>query len=142
MKKHSLRILIAVLSVAGFGAAAKGQSLDKIVVKIPYEFVVAGKTLPAGNYTVDRVADSDPRALVLSSFDNHVSAIFLATDVEDSPAGKDEVSFEKVGGQHFVSQIKTSEHVFTIPVTRSEILEAAARSNSGTSAPGSSAGSK
>ena len=136
MRKQCLRILIAVLSVAGLGAAAKGQSLDKIAVKIPYGFVVAG------NYTVDRVTDGDPRALVLSSFDNHVSTIFLATDVEDSPAGEDEVSFEKIGGQHFVSQIKTSEHVFTILVTRSEILEAAARSNSGTSAPGSSAGSK
>jgi hypothetical protein len=142
MRKQCLRILIAVLSVAGLGAAATGQSLDKIAVKVPYEFVVAGKTLPAGNYTVDRVTDGDPRALVLSSFDNHVSAIFLATDVEDSPAGKDEVSFEKVGGQHFVSQIKTSEHVFTIPVTRSEILEAAARSNSGASGEGRSGGSK
>jgi hypothetical protein len=79
---------------------------------------------------------------VLSSFDNHVSAIFLATDVEDSPAGKDEVSFETVGGQHFVSQITTSEHVFTISITRSEILEAAARSNSGMSGEGRSGGNK
>ena len=142
MRKQWMGILIAVISVAGFGAAAKGQSLDKIVVKIPYEFVVAGNILPAGNYTVVRVNNGDTRTLLLSSFDNHVSTILVATDVEDSHTGNNEVSFEQVDGQRFLSEVKTYNHVFTIAVTPSEIMEAKVKSHDGMSASGSTAGSK
>jgi len=48
--------------------AAKGQDRDQIVVNIPYEFVVAGKTLLAGTYRLNRVPNSIERVLVLSSF--------------------------------------------------------------------------
>ena len=142
MKKHCLRILIAVLGVAGLGAATKAQSLDKITVNVPYEFVVAGQTLPAGNYIVDRGADDNLNTLILSSFENHVNTFFVANQAESIPDGKAEVVFEQIDGQHFVSQIKTAEHVFTIPVTRSQIMEATAKSHGGSSAMGSSAGSK
>jgi hypothetical protein len=65
----------------------------------------------------------------------------LSTTVESTQADKPEVSFEQVGGQHFLSKIETADHVFTIPVSRSEILEAAARSHSGASSSGRSDGS-
>jgi hypothetical protein len=141
MKKQYLRILTALIAVAGLGIVAKGQVLDQIVVNIPYEFVVAGKTLPAGTYGVKRVNDADPRALLLSSFDNHARPIIVMTQVETSDVDKTEVSFEQVGDQHFLSKIETAHHLFTIPIFRSQILEATARTHRGTSASGSSSGS-
>jgi hypothetical protein len=141
MRKQYLRILIALIGVAGLGMAAKGQEVDQIVVNIPYEFVVAGKTLPAGTYRVNRVNHADLETLVLSSFENGAGAIVSSTQVEHSSADKAQVTFEQVGGQHFLSKIETADHVFTIPVSRSEILEAAARSHSGTSASGRADGS-
>jgi hypothetical protein len=135
MRKHCLRILIALIGVAGLGMAAKAQVVDQIVVNIPYEFVVAGKTLPAGTYRVNRVSRDNQEALVLSSFENGAGAI-VSTQVENSSADKAHVTFEQVGGQHFLSKIETADHVFTIPVSRSEILEAAAKSARGTSASG------
>jgi hypothetical protein len=141
MKKLYLRILTSLIAVAGLGIATKGQVLDQIVVNIPYEFVVNGKTLPAGTYGVKRVNDADPRALLLSSFDNHASPIIVMTQVETSDVNKAEVSFEQVGDQHFLSKIETAHHLFTIPISRSQILEATARTRSGTSASGSSSGS-
>jgi hypothetical protein len=140
MRKHCLRILIALIGVAGLGTAAKGQVIDQIVVNIPYEFVAAGKTLPAGTYRVNRVSGDNLEALVLSSFENRAGVIVGSTAVESTQADKPEVSFEQVDGQHFLSKIKTADHVFTIPVSRSEILEAAARSHTGTSASGRSDG--
>jgi len=53
-RKQYLRILIALIDVDGLGIAAKGQGTDKIVVNIPYEFVVVVKTLPACTYGVSR----------------------------------------------------------------------------------------
>jgi hypothetical protein len=141
MKKLYMRILIALIGVAGLGVAAKGQAVDKIVVNVPYEFVVAGKTLPAGSYKVNRVSDSIVGALVLTNTENRASAMVLATEIKSNVTEKASVSFEQVAEEHFINKIETAEHSFTISVSRSEILEAAARSHSGTSASGSSSGS-
>jgi hypothetical protein len=90
---------------------------------------------------VKRVTDADPRALILSSFENHASAIIATTEVESSYADNAEVSFEQVGGQHFLSKIETADHLFTIPISRSEILDVASRTHSGRFVEGSSSGS-
>jgi hypothetical protein len=141
MRKQRLRILIALIGVAGLGMAARGQAVDQIVLNIPYKFVVAGKTLPAGTYSVKRLRDDDPDVLILTSFETRTNAIVLpTTKVDSSSADKAQVSFEEVGGEHFLSKIETADHVFTIAMSRSEILDATSRSNSGTSASGSSAG--
>jgi len=139
MRKQYLRILIALIGAAGFAKAAKGQAVDQIVVNIPYEFVVAGKTLPAGTYRVNRATDIDAKVLILSNFEGRTSVIIVPTEAE-SHTGKAEVSFEQVGDEHFLSKVETEEHSFTIPISRSEILEA--RSHSGTSESGSSGGSQ
>jgi len=136
MRTYYLRFLIALVGVAGLGVAAKGQAVDQIVVNIPYEFVVAGKTLPPGTYRVDRLSDTDSGTLILSSFESSARVMVHSTAVERTQADKPEVSFEQIDGQHFLSKIETADHVFTIPVSRSEILEAAAKSARGTPASG------
>ena len=143
MKKQSLRILIALMSVAGFGVAAHGQTVDRISTKIPYEFVVSGKTLPAGNYRVSRSNEANGGTiLVLSSFENRASVFVLPAQFESGPADKVFVQFEQIGEQHFLTSIQTGEHLFTIPVSRKKIMEAqvAARSHTGTTAPATSSG--
>ena len=136
MRKHCLRILIAVFSFAGLGMAAKAQVRDQIAVTIPFEFVVAGKTLPAGTYKVNRVTDSNPRTLIVHSFENHTSVLVVPSQAENGSTDKVHVSFERVGGQYFLSQIATADTVFTIPVSRSATTEIAARNS--TAASGSS----
>src|SRR6266478_3432218 len=96
MKNHCVRILSAFFGLAALAITAKGQVPDRIVVNIPYEFVVAGKTLPAGTYTVNRVS---------------------------------------VGDEHLLSKIATSEHVFTIPVSSSAVLQAGMKGHNGPSEP-------
>ena len=139
MRKHCLRILIALFSFAGLGMAARGQVRDQIVVTIPFDFVVDGKTLPAGTYNVNRVTDSNPKTLILHSFGNRTSVIVLPTRIAGGSADKVHVNFERVGGQYFLSKIVTADNVFTVAVPRSAIMQAAAYLR--TSASGSS-GSK
>jgi hypothetical protein len=140
VKKQYLRIVIALIGFVSLGITARAQTVDQVVVNIPFEFVVAGKTLPAGNYRVNRVSDTNSRALVLSSFENEVSALILPTEVASRLDDKAKLTFEQVGDEHSLSKVETTDHVFTIPVSYAEILEAAGRSSSGTSASGSSAG--
>jgi hypothetical protein len=142
MRMQCFRILIALIGVASFGTAVKAQVLDQIEVNIPYEFVVAGKTHPAGTYRVKRVNVTDPGFLILSSLETRGTAVFHAIGVENRHGDKNKVSFLHVGDQHFLSKIETPKHLFTFSVSRSEILEAAAKSQSGSSALGSTDGDK
>ena len=57
MKKLCLPILVTLVGFAGLSVAAKAQVVDQIVVTIPFEFVVAGTTLPAGTYRVNRLSE-------------------------------------------------------------------------------------
>lgn len=135
MRKQFLRVVIALIGVAGSAIAARAIAVDQIVVNIPYEFVVSGKTLPAGNYRVVRALDSNPGGpLVLSSLENHVSALVLPVTFEGSETDNAYVAFDVVGGEHFLSQIKTADHFFSIPVSRSAEKSAAAKSHNGTHA--------
>ena len=142
MRRQYLRIVIAVIGFAGLGVIAKAQAVDQVVVNIPFEFMVAGKTLPAGTYAVKRLSDTDPSALILSSFENRANAIVVSTQVESSSDDKAKLTFEQVGDEHFLSKIETADHVFTMMLaSHSEILEAAAKSHSGASNLESAAGS-
>jgi len=129
MRKLCLRIAVALVSFAGLGITAKAQVVDQVVVTIPFQFVIAGKTLPAGTYHVNRVSDDNKWAgLIFSSFENRASAIVhpieveSTHEVESTPDGKAHVGFETAGGEHFLSKIETADNVFTIPVSRAAIL--------------------
>jgi hypothetical protein len=119
MKKHCVRVLSAFFGLAALAITVKGQAADQLVVNIPYEFVVAGKTLPAGTYRVSRVSDKDERALAISSFESHAAVLVLPSAVGDKTDAEPGVTFQQVGEQHLLSKIQTGEHVFTIPVKES-----------------------
>jgi hypothetical protein len=132
MKKHCVRILSAFFGLVALALTAKGEPVDQIVVNIPYEFVVAGKTLPAGTYRVNRISDNDKKGLVISSFENGAAVLVFSSEVADKTRPEQaSVTFQQVGEQHLLSKIETAEHVFTIPLPRSTVLEAAMKSHSG-----------
>jgi hypothetical protein len=141
MRKQYLRILIALIGAVGSGVATKAQVVDQVVAKIPHEFVVEGKTFPPGSYRVERASTSDDRELLIRNVDTNESALIAPTVVESNSTDNVRISFEHVGEELFLSKIETAEHVFTIPVARSAIMEAAAKSHNGTSDSASAAGS-
>jgi hypothetical protein len=143
MKKQYLRILIALFSVAGFGLCAHGQTVDRISVKIPYEFVVSGKILPAGNYSVSRANETNGgTVLILSSFENSANMFVIPAQFESGPADRVFVTFEQIGEQIFLTSIQTGEHLFTIQVSSKEIMkaQAAAKAHMGSTTPATSTG--
>ena len=157
MKKRYASILFTLICALGLGVAAKAQTRgqiietqpfdlvvsgrDQIVVTLPFEFVVSGKTLPAGKYRIIRFSDDKSDGLILSSYENRTSVIVHPIEIESARADKPNVSFERVGEQHFLSRIQTTYNIYNISVSRSAIMEAAVRSHDGTAVSGSS-GSK
>jgi len=129
VKNFCIRILSAVFGLAALAITAKGQTVDHLIVNIPYEFVVAGKTLPAGTYRVSRINDKDERQLIISSFENREAVMVISNEVSPIRTDSPSLSFEQAGGEYFLSKIATAEHVFTIPVSKRAVLEAIAKTH-------------
>jgi hypothetical protein len=141
MMKKYVHILAALVCLLGLGATTKADNRTGIVVTLPFQFVVSGKTLPAGTYGIRQILDNKSTGLILSNGEDGTSVFLHPFEIESISADKPQVSFERVGEQRFLSKIQTSNDVYNIPVSRSVIVKAAKRSRDNRSASGSS-GSK
>ena len=124
MNRMYLRIATALIGFAGLAVGARAQAVDRVIVDIPFEFSVAGKTLPAGSYQVSRVNDWNVRALLIRSFENHAGVMIYSDYTQSASRENTKLTFKQVGDQHFLSTIATADHVFGISVPARE-LEAA-----------------
>jgi len=66
MKKYA-RLLVAITFLFKLSLAANAEIRGEIVVTLPFGFLVAGKTLPAGTYSVSRLSDDKFDGLILTS---------------------------------------------------------------------------
>jgi hypothetical protein len=139
MKKYA-RILVAVTFLLGLGVTANAELRPQIVVTLPFEFVVSGKTLPAGKYTVKRFTQQPFDVLMLTSNDNGTSVFVNPIEMEDASTYRPNVSFHRVGEQHFLSSIQTADYVYNFRVSRSVTLAAAAKPHGTVSVSGSAGG--
>ena len=74
--------LLAVAFLVLAGANANAADSNPLEVKVPFPFVVHGKTLPAGKYSVER-ADMGSSVLLIRGEKGNNAAAFVST----TPAG-------------------------------------------------------
>lgn len=129
MKRRFMRVLVAIIGVAALGVTAKAETVDYVVVTVPFQFVVNGQTLPAGTYRVKRLSDDRYQGLLISSFEKRVSVVVLPNEIESARSDTSKLTF--AGDQHFLSQVKTGDNVFNIEVPRRTALLASTPSNGG-----------
>jgi hypothetical protein len=140
MKTIYIRFLSAFFGLAALAAATRAQAVDQLIVNVPYDFVVAGKTLPAGTYRVNRINDRDINELSISSFENRTGALLISSEVSEAREYKPTLTFQHVGDQYFLSKIETAEHIFTIPVS-AKPAPVVAMKNQSSPSPASNSGS-
>jgi len=125
MKKQYFAILLAVVCVFGLGAGAQAQDQDAVVVKVPYDFVAGSHVLPAGRYTVSRRDSSGAReTLVISSYETKASVLVLPTFFAEGRSFDPHLDFETLGNKHFLSQIQTSDGLYTLAIPTSATMVA------------------
>jgi hypothetical protein len=137
MKKYA-KILVAVTFLLGLGVAAKAETRPEVIAKFPFQFVVGGKTLPAGTYKVSRLGDDPLSALELTNDNSTASVFVLPLSIDEPSSDKPKVGFERVGERYILSSIDTGDLVYNIPVSRSLATVAAGHGN--VSASGSAGG--
>ena len=139
MKKYA-KILVAVTFLLGLGVAAKAETRPEITAKLPFQFVVGGKTLPAGTYRVSRLGD-DPLSPLMLTNDNSTASVFvLPLSIAEPSSDKPEVGFERVGAEYLLSSIQTGDLVYNISVSRSLAMVAAAKPHGNVSTSASAGG--
>lgn len=107
MKKQALKnvtMLSLLLILTSVSTAAQSERSGS--TKIPFSFIVGGKTLPAGEYTVEPNRRDSNNVWLVKSRDGHVSALFSTMPVRASETQeKTKFVFHKYGDQYFLSQI-------------------------------------
>lgn len=134
MKAISVRLLSAFFALAAFAVAGRAQAIDQLIVNVPFQFVVAGTTLPAGAYRVNRVGENNIKALEIVGIDNRQGVFVVSNEVSDATEYKGALTFQFDGSQHLLSKIETGEHIFSIPFSiKSAPIVAKNQSNPSTS---------
>jgi hypothetical protein len=126
MKKYA-RVIVAATFLLGLSVAANAEIRSEVIVKLPFAFVAGGATLPAGTYTVKRFSQQPFDTLMLTSDDKGTSVFIHPAEMEDASDNKPKVSFHRVGEQNFLSAIETADFIYNFTVSRSLLLEAAAK---------------
>src|SRR5437867_6267784 len=108
MKKQLVNVLtkigfLSAMALVTAVGSAQGQSLVyKLRANIPFDFVVADKKLPAGEYSIGRVTqDAGDSFLLISSVDGRASAIRSTIPVEtQAPKDDGTLVFHRYGDQY------------------------------------------
>jgi len=129
MKRNLLRGLLVSLFAVGLSAAAHAHEPDRLIVDIPYDFVLNGTSLPAGKYKVERYDFSDVRMLVLVDAERNKPLLTFAGELSGAYPTHPSVTLQRVGDQRFLTQIRTAEHVFELPQMKAAFKAAAAKAD-------------
>ncbi len=100
-----LMMLFVPLVVSNAGANGAGST----VVNIPFDFYVAGKTLPAGEYVIQRSTLVSADGLMIKSKDAGAGVFVLTTTVSANGRQPDSrLVFNRYKDQYFLAQYWTS----------------------------------
>jgi len=110
MKKLLVVMTIGGLLALSLVASAQAQMPGvPIRASIPFDFMVRGKTLPAGNYEIERVTE-DPSGLVLRNVNNKHEHIVFETEPMQGKRipGHNVLVFNRYGDDYFLSEVVTA----------------------------------
>lgn len=120
MKKQILS-LVGVLSLVLAAGSAFAQS-QEVRANIPFDFVVSKTTMPAGTYSISRIASSSDAVVVRGL--NCKAAKLVGTMKQGSAKINDrsKLVFRRYGDRYFLSQIwvEGTDHVRVLPKTNLE----------------------
>jgi hypothetical protein len=96
---------LSMAAVAVLLAAPVSAQTSTLKVSVPFDFVVGGHTLPAGDYAVDKL--NDLGLLEFRNMSNWATPIVIATSVpgKTAAAGEASLTFHRYGSDYFLAAI-------------------------------------
>jgi hypothetical protein len=104
---HLLASLLAlVFAFAIYPTPAHAQIIGGLEANIPFSFYAGNTKLPAGEYRIQVLDNSDLSLMEISRVDGTVSALFQIQDAEsNSQPTKSELIFNKYGDRYFLTKL-------------------------------------
>lgn len=97
MKKLSSTVLLALIGLFALSVDARAQE-KSVVATVPHAFVAAGKTFPAGTYTISPVTSDTQPVLKIRNNETAQSAAFLLPVSAGDAVDHSGLTFKRVGG--------------------------------------------
>ena len=119
MKTSYFTVVLTLTCLLGWGIGGHAQDAGRVIVKVPFEFIAGGTTLPAGTYTIGRLSPAIHPALLIDNKDAGLFAVVLP-------------SVPKV----FLSKVGTPAGVYTILTPRAATKLAQMNDHGATSSSG------
>ena len=120
--KYATRMLVLALTMLPMLATAQLGSSQKIVVQVPFEFVVGSKVVPSGEWII-QPASVAPDSLMIRN-NGAAVGMFSAASLLDAKeiAGNYALVFHKYGNSYFLSgvKIKGTRTGYRIPQSKAE----------------------
>ena len=107
MRRQFITLLIILACLGAVTATrASAQSTRRFIVDIPFQFVIAGRALPAGNYSVERIDPAKPNVVLLKNADNGMVRLFITQRIEkDKPSTDSCLMFKVRSGKFQLFQV-------------------------------------
>src|SRR6202171_6601097 len=104
---HLLSLLIAlVFALTIYPPKAHAQIVGNLAVNVPFAFQAGNSKLPAGEYRIHMVENSDLTVMQISTVDGTSSVLVQVRDAEaDSRPTKSELTFNKYGNSYFLAKV-------------------------------------
>jgi hypothetical protein len=99
-------LVLPVFLLTIFAGNAHAQIVGDLDVNVPFQFHAGNTKLPAGQYRIHVLNDSDLNVMEITSADGSISALFQVqqSDANSAPA-KSELIFNKYGNRYFLTKL-------------------------------------
>jgi len=122
--KLAMLSLVSLFTVCASAASASAQLINPLRAKIPFEFSMGDKKLPAGEYILSRPSGfGDSKTLLISSVDSSTRLFQLTLPTRVlTPKNESSLVFHKYGDQYFLETIWSGgeQAGAQVPESRSE----------------------
>ena len=124
IKRLTMLGLVSMFTLCAAVATANAQLSNPIRAKVPFDFNVGDKKLPAGEYTFSRLLGSAANKVISVSSADASAHVFQSTFAAHvlTPKDKSTLVFHKYGDQYFLQQIWTGgeQEGAQVPESRGE----------------------
>ena len=111
VNRFTMLTLVVGLALVSTVVTANGQlSSHLVTADIPFDFIVADQTFPAGKYTV-RTSSDNGKVLKIASLDAKSSIVRLSNSVTDLNAKRNaRMVFHRYGQEYFLAEVWTGDN--------------------------------
>lgn len=103
MKKQILSVVVTLSVIITLSVAVLAGLSRNLKATIPFDFMVNGKTLPAGEYVVEQ--GSNHHVLVIRSWKTRQAAASITMECKANADGKPRLIFNRYGDQYFLAKV-------------------------------------